>query len=222
MKMKAVCAFSALLSLYPIASSADSITFQSFNTKALLDMPGLADLEFVGLALVYDVDHTYGTLEFGPATNVLLSKSRFVDGSGGTGTRYVYGPGRVTFDLAVEHPVTGLTGAGHFTAPLDGFTFDVPDDLVDEWLDLNFGRGVFDLAIARALGVSPHTTGGDWTLIFDLHYMEGEVAGQTQGLIEVQAPEPSTALLLLSGLGAILHARKARRRNGGPGAVSKG
>ena len=138
-------------------------------------------------------------------------------------TTYTLGEGQV--DVVASW--TGAEGpmSGTFSALVYGFDFVItesedPLHATGEALGL-LGPGVFDPTLSKALGVKPHTSGGDWHMFVDiLNVLEpGPISrdiGTNQTLFHVSAaevPEPSVlALLMLGGVSGIV--RHRRRRTG--------
>ena len=137
------------------------------------------------------------------------------------GSHYVYTGGMFEIFLSVKR--NGQPVAGSFTAPIKKLTVtagEAADDSVTALYEL--GPGLFDAAIAEALGVGRHTTGGEAVsqLILTSHGNRAGVAGdhttpQRQAWdgvndITLDVPEPAT-LALFATAAALSIWRRPRR-----------
>jgi hypothetical protein len=165
------------------------------------------------------------SLEFqsGPLIDVVVEENDCPPSDCST-TTYTYEDGILKFALQWTNG-DGSIGTGQLTAPLLGITSvvqEVPEPTQegrhsqDEFI---VGPGVLDLALARRLGVKPHHLGGAMTFYLE-KIDEGPLLKERFGnlnepflSINVEVPEPASAVLMLGAIGAFAWRRRYRDRH---------
>jgi hypothetical protein len=153
----------------------------------------------------------------------LVQQTLNVNGSGDVvGSDYLYDGG--TFEIFFDLEKNGATIQGSFVAPIETLTVSAGEHAGDPaTASYVLGKGVFDPAIASALGIGLHTRGGEsfsQLLLTDDGNRPGVAGDHTtperqawDGVndITLDVPEPATFALVALGAGVWM-----RRRSGRP------
>lgn len=150
----------------------------------------------------------------GPLLNIQVDD---VNGS----TTYSYGVGTLALTLTVEGVDGTFSGS---TLPFSFVVCEGCDSLFGGGLSNDFeimlGEGLFDAAVAKALGVNRHTSGG--FIDFGLEAIDGDPDSESRRGLDhrgfanlqidaVEAPEPGTLVLgLIAAAGLAARRRRAR------------
>jgi len=202
----------------PTSSVADTLSFIVSGPELPVDF-GLVPFT-MSEALREPPFHEIGTADL--VSGPLLDLD--VDVANGL-TTYSYGAGTLALTLTVEDDHFNLV-QGTFLAPTLPFSFTVCegcDSLFGggdaEDFAIALGNGLFDAAVAKALGVSPHTIGG--FIDFGLEDIDGAPDSQSRrgfdhrglAVLEIEAqdvPEPGTIILgLVAAAGLAARRRRA-------------
>jgi hypothetical protein len=215
-----------VLSLLPTIATPNTIL--ELNGENSRISFGTSDVEHVGLGF-----STPGPWEdwgntFVAYSGAFLDRTLEKDAGGLVNGRYLYDDGgtfEMFFDL--RRSDTGEVRQGSFIAPIlpiEVFTtdFPLPCDFFCGGVDVRYelGPGVFDTAIADALGVRRRTQGGfvsdPYLLLFDFPYTDPTApereAFEGAPLVRIDVPEPALTSLLAVALGLAGHRARRRRR----------
>lgn len=204
------------LALTPAAASAAPVGWYYLNSNLTF---GTNPTNHTG----YDGEPVNGHFDwwattFSVSTGSLVSQTAYFDSRGNPSTRYLYKGG--TFQTGFERQSDGLIGS--FVAEVLSLELLVREGVddsghVEGWYTL--GRGIFDKAIAKDLGI-PRLTGRG-TIEADMLAHPGLWGDPTSSVrhawdgatfVETDVPEPSLTLLALAGAATAWSSRRLRRR----------
>jgi hypothetical protein len=155
-------------------------------------------------------------------TGALAHRALLTNGVGDViGSQYIYAGG--TFEMFFALEQNGSTIFGSFVAPILSLSVTAGEAAGEgATASYEFGAGLFDQAIASALGIGRHTSGGSASslLVLTDHGNRPGIAGDHttrerqawDGVndITLDVPEPATLALAAVGTGAWLRRRSRR------------
>jgi hypothetical protein len=214
----AVLALAALILIPRLASGAPiTIGFDIDSGSLHFGTAGPAQLD-ASFALLYGKDSfNAGVIDFHFESGPFLWRE-LTTNSSGTVVRsdYFYGPGTMTADITLDAAHGGVSGQLKMTLESWAIQINGEDDYPPEVEFISapvFGHGHLDSAIAAALGVPRHVTGGWMALSMEVydgtHSDPNRLAFGASGG-EFTVPEPGALALVIVGLGAAVRFRRAR------------